>query len=116
VKPEWRDELAGYLREVSSDLVRRGVTSLILGCTHFEFFEREFAALMPTLAARNGIVSPSAALAVELFDAFTAHLDAHPVQPIGRTGHGYFAFSGERPPEETFQGLGIGGAVQVDRL
>lgn len=114
VKLEWREKLAEYLREVSGDLVRRKTTALILGCTHFEFFEQAFAKLLPTLAARNSIVSPSGALAVALFDAFGVYADAHPVQPVAQHGHGYFAFSGDRPPTETFQGLGITNPVDIE--
>ncbi|MDQ6436370.1 hypothetical protein RB623_20140 [Mesorhizobium sp. LHD-90] len=114
VKQEWREKLAEYLHEVSGDLVRRKTTALILGCTHFEFFERAFAKLLPTLAARNSIVSPSGALAVALFDAFGEYADAHPVQPVAQQGHAYFAFSGDRPPTETFQGLGITNPVDAE--
>jgi glutamate racemase len=116
VKAEWREELASYLHEVSRDLVQRKATALILGCTHFEFFEQEFTKLLPTLAARNAIISPSGALAVALLDAFGEYADAHPVQPIGRTGRSYFAFSGDRPPPETFQGLGITSPVYAARI
>jgi len=116
VKPEWREKLASYLQEVSRDLVQRKATALILGCTHFEFFEREFAGLLPTLAARNAVISPSGALAVALLDAFGEYADAHAVQPVGQNGRGYFAFSGDRPPPETFQGLGIVHPVHVERM
>lgn len=34
-----------------------------LGCIHFKYFDRDLAQLLPTLAARNGIISPSGALA-----------------------------------------------------
>src|SRR5882672_494298 len=94
VKLEWRERLGSYLGEVSHDLVLRKATALILGCTHFEYFEREFTQLLPTLAARNGIVSPSGALAVALLDAFAEHAATHPVQPVGQNGQTYFAFSG----------------------
>ena len=116
VKHEWREKLASYLHEVSHDLVQRNATALILGCTHFEFFEREFTKLLPTLAARNGIISPSGALAVALLDAFREYADARPIRPIGQHGRGYFAFSGDRPPPETFQGLGIASPVHVERI
>ncbi len=115
VKPDWRERVHTYLREVSHDLVQRKATALILGCTHFEFFEGEFIKLLPTLAARNGIISPSGALAVALFDAFNEHTKAHPLAPVARDGRSYFAFSGDRPPQDTFAGLGIEHAVHIGR-
>lgn len=116
VKPEWQEELGSYLREVSHDLVRRRATALILGCTHFEYFESQFNDLLPTLAARNAIVSPSGALAVALFDAFEDHSDANPVHPISQKAQNYFAFSGDRPPPDMFEGLGIQRPVHVERI
>jgi len=116
VKPEWYERFQSYLTEVSRDIVLRNVTSLILGCTHFEYFEREFAGLLPTLAARQSIVSPSKTLAVELFDAFAIHTANHAIQPIGQVGLSYFSFSGDSPPPETFLGLGIRDAVLVGTL
>ncbi len=107
VKPEWRDRLSTYLQEVSAELTRRRATALILGCTHFEYFEREFGRLLPTLAARNGIVGPSGALAWTLMDAFDEHVRAHPVRPIAAGRGSYFAFSGDRPPDATFKSLGL---------
>jgi hypothetical protein len=89
--------------ETRIDLVQRQATAVILGCTHFEYFEREFATLL--LAARNSVISPSGALAVALMDAFGEYTETHLVQPIGQKGRNDFAFSGGRPPLETFQGL-----------
>ena len=84
VKPEWRQRLGEYLAQASAEMVRRKATALILGCTHFEYFERDFARLLPTLSARNGIISPSGALACRLLDAYDEYLDENPVRPIAR--------------------------------
>jgi glutamate racemase len=116
VKPEWRQRLGEYLKQVSNEMVRRKATALILGCTHFEYFERDFAKLLPTLAARNGIISPSGALACRLLDAFDEYLDENPVRPIASENRSYFAFSGERPPEETFKSLGLEQIVVAKHL
>ena len=116
VKPEWRQRLEEYLKQVSNEMVRRKVTALILGCTHFEYFERDFAKLLPTLAARNGIISPSGALACRLLDAYDDYLDEYPVRPIASENRSYFAFSGERPPEETFKALGLDQIVVARHL
>jgi glutamate racemase len=107
VKPEWRDRLEDYLQQVSAELVQRNATALILGCTHFEYFERDFARLLPVLAARNGIVSPSGALACRLLDAYQDHLASNPIQPVRRSDATYFMFSGDRPPDEVFKSLGL---------
>jgi glutamate racemase len=107
VKPEWRERLEGYLKQVSSDMVRRKATALVLGCTHFEYFERDFGKLLPTLAARNGIISPSGALACRLLDAFDEYLEAEPVRPVAGENRSYFSFSGNQPPEATFASLGL---------
>ncbi len=107
VKPEWRQRLEDYLTQVSVEMGRRKATALILGCTHFEYFERDFARLLPTLSARNGIISPSGALACRLLDAYDEYLDENPVRPIGGESRSYFAFSGDRPPDETFKSLGL---------
>ncbi|MES2708766.1 MAG: hypothetical protein V4726_19380 [Verrucomicrobiota bacterium] len=116
VKPEYRDRLKDYLRESSRELLSRKVTALILGCTHFEYFEQDFARLMPTLAARNGIVSPSGALACTLLDAFDDYLRGHPVRPVAAQHANYFGFSGNRPPPEGFKALGMERLTLYDRL
>jgi hypothetical protein len=116
VKVEWRHKLEEYLKEVSSELVRRKATALILGCTHFEYFVQDFAELLPTLAARNGIISPSGALACRLLDAFDEYLDENPLRPIATENKSYFAFSGERPSEETFKSLGLDQIVIAKHL
>ena len=107
VLPEWRERLGEYLKQVSAEMVRRKATALILGCTHFEYFEGDFARLLPTLSARNGIISPSGALACRLIDAYDEYLDANPVRPIAAEGRSYFAYSGEQPPVETYRALGL---------
>lgn len=116
VRPEWRERLEEYLKHVSTEMVQRRATALILGCTHFEYFERDFARLLPTLAARNGIISPSGALACRLLDGFDEYLDAQPVRPITGGSQSYFAFSGDRPPEETFTSLGLDQIVLAKHL
>lgn len=116
MKPEWRDRLIEYLIQVSGELTRRKATALILGCTHFEYFEPEFASLLPTLAARNGIISPSGALACALIDAFDEYLHGHPVRPVVNDRRSYFTFSGERPPEATFRSLGLEQVVLAGHL
>ena len=116
VKPEWRERLESYLKQVSSEMVRRKATAMILGCTHFEYFTQDFAQLLPTLAARNGIISPSGALACRLLDAFEEYLDENPVRPIAGERRSYFAFSGDRPPQETFKSLGLEQIVVAKHL
>jgi glutamate racemase len=116
VKPEWRERLEGYLHQVSSEMVRRRATALILGCTHFEYFTQDFGELLPTLEARNGIISPSGALACRLLDAFDEYVDANPVRPISSESRSYFAFSGDRPPQETFKALGLEQVVLAKHL
>jgi len=107
VKPEWRERLETYLKQVSSEMVKRKATALVLGCTHFEYFERDFGKLLPTLMARNGIISPSGALACRLLDAFDEYLVAEPVRPVAAQSRSYFSFSGPQPPEATFASLGL---------
>jgi glutamate racemase len=89
---------------------------LILGCTHFEYFERDFAKLLPTLSARNGIISPSGAPAYRLLDAYDEYLDANPHRPIASENRSYFAFSGNRPPDETFVSLDLDQIVVAKHL
>ena len=96
--------------------MRRQATALILGCTHFEYFEDEFSRLLPTLSARNGIICPSGALACRLLDAYREFLDLHPVQPVVRRDAAYFGFSGDRPPDETFKALGLDAVTLVNGL
>jgi len=116
VKPEWRQRLEEYLKEASGEMVRRKATVLILGCTHFQYFERDFAEVLPTLAARNGIIGPSGALACRLLDGFDEYLEEYPVRPITTENRSYFAFSGEPPPEETFKSLGLDQIVIAKHL
>jgi glutamate racemase len=97
-------------------MVQRKATSLILGCTHFEYFERDFAKLLPTLSARSGIISPSGALACRLLDAYDEYLDANPHRPIASENRSYFAFSGDRPPDATFVSLGLDQTVVAKHL
>jgi glutamate racemase len=116
VKPDWRERLEAYLKQVSSEMVKRKVTALVLGCTHFEYFERDFGKLLPTLAARNGIISPSGALACRLLDGFDEYLQAEPVRPVSAASRSYFSFSGSQPPEATFTSLGLDEITLAERL
>jgi glutamate racemase len=116
VKPEWHQRISAYLRIVSREIVHRNATALILGCTHFEYFDRDFAKLLPTLAARNGIISPSGALACRLFDAYHEYLDEFPMQPISTESRNYVSFSGDRPPDATFEALGLEQIVVAKHL
>ena len=116
VKPEWSGQLRDYLRDASRELVQRQATALILGCTHFEYFEDEFSRLLPTLSARNGIICPSGALACQLLDAYREFLSVSPIQPVVRHDAAYFAFSGDRPPDETFKALALDHVTLVKDL
>jgi len=107
VKPEWRERIEGYLKQVSRELVKRKATALVLGCTHFEYFEDHFGKLLPTLAARNGIISPSGALACRLLDCFDEFAEAEPVRPVAAESRSYFSFSGNQPPAATYASLGL---------
>jgi glutamate racemase len=107
VKPEWRERAERYLTHVSSEMVKRKATALVLGCTHFEYFERDFGKLLPTLAARNGIISPSGALACRLLDAFDEYTEAEPVRPVAAESRNYFSFSGNQPPIAAYASLGL---------
>jgi hypothetical protein len=49
-------------------------------------------------------------------DAFDEYLDANPVRPISGESRSYFAFSGDRPPEETFKALGLEQVVLTKHL
>ena len=88
-------------------MVKRKATALVLGCTHFEYFERDFGGLLPTLAARNGVISPSGALACRLLDGFDEYLEVEPVRPIAAESCSYFSFSGNQPSEAIFASLGL---------
>lgn len=116
VKPAWRERLESYLEQVSREMVKRKATALVLGCTHFEYFERDFGKLLPTLAARNGIISPSGALACRLLDGFDEYLEAEPVRPVSAAGRSYFSFSGDQPPEAIFASLGLDEIFLAKRL
>jgi len=74
------------------------------------------AGVLPTLAARNGIIGPSGALACRLLDAFDEYLEEYPVRPITTENRSYFAFSGDPPPEETFKSLGLDQIVIAKHL
>lgn len=116
VLPEWRDRIATYVREQARPLITRRATSLILGCTHFEYFADVFAGLLPSIAAHSGIVTPSGALACRLIDAWLDSRRMHPVQPIANRAEAFFSFSGDVPPEPMFRSLGLDHAVLVDAL
>ena len=116
VKSDWKTRLETYLQQVSHEMVERKATALVLGCTHFEYFERDFGKLLPTLVARNGIISPSGALACRLLDAFDEYIEVEPVRPVAAKGASYFSFSGDKPPESTFKSLGLGEIYLADHL
>lgn len=115
LKPEWRHAFGDYLRDDVRLLVRRGATSLILGCTHFEYFARDFANLLPTMAARNAIISPSGALAVRLLDAWQLASRGR-VTPINSQRLACFGFSGEPPPQGMFNSLHLSHVKRVSAL
>jgi len=106
LKPKWKASIGAYLEQQVSLLVRRGATSLILGCTHFEYFEHDFATVLPTMAARNAIVSPSGTLAVRLLDAWL-DVSGGRIRPVNARRHACFGFSGKPPPEAMFRSLGL---------
>lgn len=115
VKPSFRALVEDYLRSHVRLLAERHATALILGCTHFEYFERDFARLLPTIAAGGGIVSPSGALAMRLMDAWRAHAIGQ-VRPMMATRGAYFGYSGTAPPEAMFRSLGLTNATMVAAL
>jgi glutamate racemase len=115
LKPEWRTKIGEYLRQQVELLVRRGATALILGCTHFEYFTRDFAAALPTMAARNAIVSPSGALAVRLLDAWL-DMSAGRIRPINARRQACFGCSGEPLPDAMFRSLGLARISQISSL
>ena len=115
VKPEFRAKVEHYLRDHVRLMAERRATALILGCTHFEYFERDFARLLPTIAAGGGIVSPSGALALRLLDAWRAEA-AGRVRPVMARNGAYFGYSGPVPPEAMFRSLGIDHASIVASL
>jgi hypothetical protein len=89
VKPAWRQKLAEYLKQVSSEMVRRKATALILAVRILNIFQRDFAELLRTSAACNGIIAPSGALACRMFDAWVKHRTVY----LGRRGPGFFKTS-----------------------
>jgi hypothetical protein len=115
LKPEWRTKIGEYLRQQVELLVRRGATALILGCTHFEYFARDFAMALPTMAARNAIVSPSGALAVRLLDEWL-DMSAGRIRPINSRRQACFGCSGEPLPEAMFRSLGLARISQISSL
>jgi hypothetical protein len=48
--------------------------------------------------------------------SFDEYLEEYPVRPIAAENRSYFAFSGKRPPEETFQSLGLEQIVVAKHL
>ena len=117
VKPEWRQRLGEYLTQVSAEMVRRKATALILGCTHFEYFERDFAqtAADPVSPQRHhqpigsaGLPAARCLRRVPGRESGAPHRDGE--------SRSYFAFSGDRPPDETFKSLGLARIVIAKRL
>ncbi len=115
LRPEWQQKVADYLKDHVALPLRRGATAMILGCTHFEYFARDFAALLPTMAARNAIISPSGALAVRLIDAWLDQSQGR-ARPINTQRDACFGYSGEAPPEGMFHSLGLKQVTRVASL
>jgi glutamate racemase len=115
VKPEFRERIDGYIRQKVRIFDERKATALILGCTHFEYFERDFARVLPTIAAGGGIICPSGALAMRLFDAWRAGA-ATKLRPVSAVRGAYFGFSGDVPSEDVFRSLGLARATLVADL
>jgi glutamate racemase len=116
VKEPWAETLRAYLRETSQQLQWRKATSLILACTHFEYFHREFAELFPGMAARAGIVSPSGTLAWSLIDMFSELGQRASVPTPSSEPRVWLHFTGAAPPPETLAALGLASAQVVPGL
>ncbi|MSU33851.1 MAG: hypothetical protein EXS36_01835 [Pedosphaera sp.] len=101
------DSVRTFLRQVSRDLQQRKVTSVILGCTHFQFFSDEFSLLLPGMAARGSIVSPSGTLAWALVDFFQEFRERFPAKCNLTAPKGYAHFTGVQPSKETLETLGL---------
>ena len=107
LKSRWRDGVLDYLTQASAVLTRRRASALILGCTHFEYFTREFDRLLPSLAARGGIVSPSGALAWELLSVYRDHRADTDIHPITDRHRMFAGFSGDTPTRTAFAALSL---------
>lgn len=116
LKIRWRDNVYAYLKEASAFLARRHTSAVILGCTHFEYFTREFGDLLPSLAARGGIVSPSGSLAWELLSTYRHHATDLPARPVTGERRTFAGFSGPTPPRTTFRALGFAHITLYDSL
>lgn len=110
VKEPWAEPVREYLRHASHELQMHHATSLILACTHFEYFNREFSELFPGMAARAGIVSPSGALAWTLLDALFELNERRTAPPSPATPRVWMHFTGATPPREALEALELGDA------
>ncbi|HTI73054.1 MAG TPA: hypothetical protein VMF06_23975 [Candidatus Limnocylindria bacterium] len=113
IKEPWAEPVRNYLRHASRELQLRKATSLILACTHFEYFSREFSELFPGMAARAGVVSPSGALAWTLLDALFELNERRTGPTDPTTSRIWMHFTGHTPPREALVALGLGDAVLV---
>lgn len=107
LKPIHADAVRSFLHQVSRDLQQRKITSVILGCTHFEFFCDEFSLLLPGMAARGSIVSPSGTLAWALVDFLQEFRERFPGKINLTAPRVYAHFTGTQPSTETLQALGL---------
>jgi glutamate racemase len=112
VKAEYRERITSYVKEKTRIMDERKATALILGCTHFEYFERDFARVLPVIAAGGGIICPSGALAIRLFDTWRETTGAK-LRPVRATRGAYFGFSGDVPSQDVFRSLGLTRATLV---
>lgn len=116
LKPIHADPVRSFLRQVSRDLQQRKVTSVILGCSHFEFFSDEFSLLLPGMAARSSIVSPSGTLAWALVDFFQEFRERFPAKCNLTSPKVYAHFTGPQPSAETLQALGLQELTLLDTI
>jgi hypothetical protein len=70
---------------------------------------------LPTMAARNAIVSPSGALAVRLLDEWLG-MSAGRLRPINARRQACFGCSGDSLPEAMYRSLGLARITQVSSL
>ena len=116
VKAEFATRVRAYIREHTAILHERRTTAVILGCTHFEYLQAEFARQLPTMDARGGIVSPSGALAWKILDTFEDQRLMQGLQPAQPARGVFFGFSGEVPPESMFRSLNLERVTVVKEL
>ncbi|MEI6221382.1 MAG: hypothetical protein WCP97_01315 [bacterium] len=121
IKKEWKVPVKEYLNQISEDLRKNKITSLVLGCTHFEYFSNEFGKIFPTMEARQGIIAPSAVLALDLITTMQKGVHESPKAEQNPNSNkapakAYFYFSGDQPTRDTFETLEIPSATLVQDL